>query len=105
MDLVSTLAVERAVQRAYLDYCDAIDEKRFDDLGRVFTPDCEGDYRDPQGVALNGLAPLVMRLRENVGPDSTWATDGVHVLIDTVHVDGVPDAGELLRPGESSSAS
>jgi NADPH2:quinone reductase len=28
-----------------------------------------------------------------------WAKGGVHVLLDTVNVDGVPDAGELLRTG------
>jgi NADPH:quinone reductase-like Zn-dependent oxidoreductase len=28
-----------------------------------------------------------------------WAEGGVHVLLDTVNVGGVPNAGELLRPG------
>jgi hypothetical protein len=80
MDLVQTLAVERAVHRVYLDYCDAIDEKRFDDLDRVFTLDCQGDYRDTQGVVLDGLAPLVTRLHENLGPDSTCGATHHNVL-------------------------
>lgn len=37
MDLVQALAVERAVQRGYLDHCDVIDEKRFDDLDQPST--------------------------------------------------------------------
>jgi hypothetical protein len=80
LDLVRTVAVERAVQRVYLDHCDAIGEKWFDNLDRVFTPDCEGDYRHPQGVALDGLAPLVMRQHENMAPDSTCGGTHHNVL-------------------------
>jgi hypothetical protein len=80
VDLLQLLAVERAVQRVYLDYCDAIDEKRFDDLAGVFTADCEGDYRDTHGAVLQGLAPLLDRLRENLGPGSTCGATHHNVL-------------------------
>ncbi|MDT4893977.1 MAG: hypothetical protein QOE97_3012 [Pseudonocardiales bacterium] len=80
MDLVQTLGVERAVQTVYLDYCDAIDDKRFDDLDRVFARDCEGDYRDAHGAVLDGLAPLVARLHENMGPASTCGATHHNVL-------------------------
>lgn len=36
----------------------------------------------------------------NIGPAlAPWAPNGVDVLLDTVHVDGVPNATEILRPG------
>lgn len=80
MDPIRMLAVERAVHRVYLDYCDVIDEKRFDDLDQVFTPDCVGDYRDTQGVVIEGLAPLVAGLHENMGPGSTCGPTHHNVL-------------------------
>jgi hypothetical protein len=80
VDLIRTLAVERAVQRVYLDYCDAIDEKRFDDLDQVFTADCVGDYRDTQGVMIDGLAPLIAGLHKNMGPSSTCGGTHHNVL-------------------------
>jgi 3-phenylpropionate/cinnamic acid dioxygenase small subunit len=80
VDVLEVLAVERAVQEVYLDYCDALDEKRFDDLSGVFTADCEGDYRDTHGAVLHGLAPLVQRLHANMGPGSTCGATHHNVL-------------------------
>jgi hypothetical protein len=80
VDLMQSLAVERAVHRVYLDYCEVIDSKRFDDLDRVFTADCVGDYRDTQGVVIDGLAPLVSGLHQNMGPGSTCGSTHHNVL-------------------------
>jgi hypothetical protein len=89
VDLTTTLAAERAILRVYLDYCDAIDEKRFDDLDRVFTADCEGDYRDAQGVVILGLAPLVAGLHRNLGPGSTCG--GTHHNVLNVRIELLDD--------------
>jgi len=80
VDPVTTLALEREIRRVYLDYCDVIDAKRFDDLDQVFTADCVGDYRDTQGVVIEGLAPLVAGLHRNMGPDSTCGPTHHNVL-------------------------
>jgi hypothetical protein len=80
MDILRILEDERAIRCVYLDYCDAIDEKRFGDLDQVFTADCEGDYRDTHGQVLHGLAPLVERLHRNMGPGSTCGGTHHNVL-------------------------
>jgi hypothetical protein len=80
VEIMAALVVEDAVRRVYLDYCDIIDEKRFDDLDQVFTLDCVGDYRDTQGVVVNGLAPLVASLHKNMGPESTCGGTHHNVL-------------------------
>jgi hypothetical protein len=102
MDLVQTLAVERAVQRGYLDYCDAIDEKRFDDLNRVFTLGCESDYRDTQRAVLEGLAPSVTRLHENMGPDSTCGA--THHNVFNFRIDGMDDDRPAVPKDTGGSA-
>jgi hypothetical protein len=38
------------IQQLMVDYSWAIDQRRFDDLGRVFTPDADVDYRAIGGV-------------------------------------------------------
>jgi hypothetical protein len=80
------LAIERAVHRVYLDYCDVIDSKQFDDLDRVLT----ADYRDTQGVVIDGLAPLVSGLRQNMGPGSTCGPTHHNVL--NFRIDPIDDA-------------
>jgi SnoaL-like domain len=88
MDVLRALEDERAIQRVYLDYCDAIDEKRFDDLDQVFTADCEGDYRDSHGRVFHGLAPLVDGLHRNMGPDGTCGGTHHNVLNFRIDSDG-----------------
>jgi hypothetical protein len=38
-----------AIQQLLVDYSTAIDRRRFDDLGKVFTPDAYIEVRQPKG--------------------------------------------------------
>ena len=45
------------IQQLLVDYASAIDQRRFDDLERVFTPDANIDYRAMGGI--DGVYPRV----------------------------------------------
>jgi hypothetical protein len=95
MNPTETLALERAVQRVYLDYCDVIDEKRFDDLDQIFTSDCEGDYRDGGGVVMIGLTELIAGLHRNLGPGSTCG--GTHHNVLNFRIDALDESHAETR--------
>ncbi|NBP84793.1 MAG: hypothetical protein EBU54_06195 [Mycobacteriaceae bacterium] len=45
------------IQQLLVDYATAIDQRRFDDLDRIFTPDAYIDYRAMGGI--DGVFPEV----------------------------------------------
>ncbi|WP_299559852.1 nuclear transport factor 2 family protein [uncultured Mycolicibacterium sp.] len=55
------------IQQLMVDYSSAIDQRRFDDLDRVFTPDAYIDYRATGGIA--GHYPEVKRWLAEVLPN------------------------------------
>jgi SnoaL-like domain len=55
------------IQQLMVDYSTAIDQKRFDDLDRVFTPDAYIDYRATGGV--DGRYPEVKAWLADVLPN------------------------------------
>jgi hypothetical protein len=55
------------IQQLLIDYSTAIDQKRFDDLDRVFTPDAYIDYRVAGGI--DGRFPEVKAWLKEVLPN------------------------------------
>lgn len=55
------------IQQLLIDYSTAIDQKRFDDLDRVFTPDAYIDYRVTGGI--DGRFPEVKAWLKDVLPN------------------------------------
>ncbi|KUH98305.1 hypothetical protein AU190_11660 [Mycolicibacterium acapulense] len=55
------------IQQLLIDYSTAIDQKRFDDLDRVFTPDAYIDYRVTGGI--DGRFPEVKTWLKDVLPN------------------------------------
>jgi hypothetical protein len=55
------------IQQLMVDYSSAIDQRRFDDLDRVFTPDAYIDYRATGGV--DGPYPEVKKWLAEVLPN------------------------------------
>ncbi|BBY16716.1 nuclear transport factor 2 family protein [Mycolicibacterium litorale] len=55
------------IQQLMVDYSSAIDQRRFDDLDRVFTPDAHIDYRATGGV--EGSYPEVKKWLAEVLPN------------------------------------
>lgn len=55
------------IQQLMVDYSSAIDQRRFDDLDRVFTPDAYIDYRATGGV--DGRYPEVKKWLAEVLPN------------------------------------
>lgn len=55
------------IQQLLIDYSTAIDQKRFDDLDRVFTPDAYIDYRVSGGI--DGRFPEVKAWLKEVLPN------------------------------------
>lgn len=55
------------IQQLMVDYSSAIDQRRFDDLDRVFTPDAYIDYRATGGV--DGSYPEVKKWLAEVLPN------------------------------------
>jgi hypothetical protein len=55
------------IQQLLIDYSTAIDQKRFDDLDRVFTPDAYIDYRVTGGI--DGRFPEVKAWLKEVLPN------------------------------------
>lgn len=55
------------IQQLLVDYSTAIDQRRFDDLDRVFTPDAYIDYRAMGGI--DGLYPDVKAWLSEVLPN------------------------------------
>ncbi|UUO00716.1 nuclear transport factor 2 family protein [Mycolicibacterium novocastrense] len=55
------------IQQLLIDYSSAIDQKRFDDLDRVFTPDAYIDYRVTGGI--DGRFPEVKAWLKDVLPN------------------------------------
>jgi SnoaL-like domain len=55
------------IQQLLVDYSTAIDQRRFDDLDRVFTPDAYIDYRAMGGI--DGVYPDVKAWLEEVLPN------------------------------------
>lgn len=55
------------IQQLLIDYSTAIDQKRFDDLDRVFTPDAYIDYRVTGGI--DGRYPQVKAWLREVLPN------------------------------------
>lgn len=55
------------IQQLMVDYSTAIDQRRFDDLDRVFTPDAHIDYRATGGV--EGSYPEVKKWLAEVLPN------------------------------------
>lgn len=55
------------IQQLMVDYSSAIDQRRFDDLDRVFTPDAYIDYRATGGV--DGRFPEVKKWLADVLPN------------------------------------
>lgn len=55
------------IQQLMVDYSTAIDQKRFDDLDRVFTPDAYIDYRVTGGI--DGRFPQVKAWLKEVLPN------------------------------------
>ncbi|BCI52617.1 hypothetical protein NIIDNTM18_18950 [Mycolicibacterium litorale] len=55
------------IQQLMVDYSSAIDQRRFDDLDRVFTPDAYIDYRATGGV--DGIYPEVKKWLAEVLPN------------------------------------
>jgi hypothetical protein len=55
------------IQQLLVDYSTAIDQRRFDDLDRVFTPDAHIDYRAMGGI--DGVYPDVKAWLEEVLPN------------------------------------
>lgn len=55
------------IQQLMIDYSSAIDQRRFDDLDRVFTPDAYIDYRATGGV--DGQFPEVKKWLAEVLPN------------------------------------
>lgn len=55
------------IQQLLIDYSTAIDQKRFDDLDRVFTPDAYIDYRVTGGI--DGHYPEVKAWLKDVLPN------------------------------------
>ena len=88
MDILRTLADERALRLVYLRYCDIIDAKDFDRLDEVFTPDCVGDYRSTNGLVQEGLAPLVRHLHTVMGAGSNCGPTHHNVMNFRFDIDG-----------------
>lgn len=65
MDLLE-ISDRMAIQQLLVDYASAIDQRRFDDLGRIFTPDAYIDYRAMGGI--DGTFPEVKAWLEEVLP-------------------------------------
>lgn len=55
------------IQQLLVDYATAIDQRRFDDLDRIFTPDAYIDYRAMGGI--DGVFPEVKAWLAKVLPD------------------------------------
>lgn len=47
---VAEISDRLEIQQLLVDYSSAIDQRRFDDLDRVFTPDAYIDYRALGGI-------------------------------------------------------
>ena len=62
----------RAIEQIYVRYCELVDEKQFDLMGDVFTPDCRGDYSQSlgEGVITPDLATLIGAMHHNLGAGS-----------------------------------
>jgi ketosteroid isomerase-like protein len=63
---------ERDIRLVYSNYCDIIDDKDFDRLTEVFTPDAWQDYRQTLGPTglMQGTEPLIAGAKLHMGEGS-----------------------------------
>jgi ketosteroid isomerase-like protein len=81
---------ERDIERVYCNYCDIIDDKDFDRLTEVFTPDAWQDYRQtlgPDGL-MQGTEPLIAGAHKHMGKDSYCGQTHHNVMNFRIAVDG-----------------
>lgn len=69
------------IQQLLVDYCSAIDTRRFDDLDHVFTPDAYIDYRAMGGI--DGQYPQV----------KDWLAEVLPSFLRYAHMLGLPSIG------------
>lgn len=67
MPTLAEISDRMEIQQLLVDYATAIDQRRFDDLDRIFTPDAYIDYREMGGI--DGLFPEVKSWLAEVLPN------------------------------------
>ena len=77
------------IQQLLVDYSAAIDQRRFDDLDKVFTPDAYIDYRATGGI--DGKFPNV----------KAWLAEVLPIFATYAHMLGLP---EIHLAGDSATA-
>jgi SnoaL-like domain len=83
------------IQQLLVDYSSAIDQRRFDDLDEVFTPDAYIDFRALGGV--DGRYPKVKAWLAEVLPNFPMYS---HMLGNfSVRINGDTEASPMLMPG------
>lgn len=87
-DFAAYLEHKHAIEQVYIRYCDLIDQKAFEKLDEVFTPDCIGDYRSTNGKVQEGLAPLIAHVTRGMGPGSDCGATHHNVCNVRVTIDG-----------------
>jgi hypothetical protein len=80
------------IQQLLVDYSTAIDQRRFDELDKVFTPDAYIDYRELGGI--DGRYPEVKAWLAEVLPNFPMYS---HMLGNfSVHIDGDTAASRVI---------
>jgi hypothetical protein len=77
------------IQQLLVDYSAAIDQRRFDDLDEVFTPDAYIDYRATGGI--DGKFPDI----------KAWLAEVLPIFANYAHMLGLP---EIRLAGDSATA-
>ena len=67
MPTLAEISDRMEIQQLLVDYATAIDQRRFDDLDRLFTPDAYIDYREMGGI--DGRFPDIKAWLEKVLPN------------------------------------